>query len=182
MFLMTRTLRITNSHVSMMPWLALSFGDKRAAKLKLAWRWTSIPHLAVLRKDGAFATYDGISLINKYGVSAFTSLLKTEDGFLRSYAPLKVSFDYYELLKDKYRRELDAKDEENKDKWDELPIRPSLRKSGMSGVIPEEPENPYEKRTFILSKPLSKPPVNYDDIIIPTAMTQIKKAKGNFPS
>ena len=175
---MTRISRTINNHLSMMPWVAIAYGDKRASKLKLAWRCTSIPHLAVLRKDGTFATYDGITLINKHGVSAFSSLLKSENGFLKTYAPLKVTIDYYELLKDKYRKELDAIDEENKNKWDDLPIRPSLKKSGMSGTLPEEPENPYEKKIFILSKPLSKPPVNYDDMIIPSAMTQIKKSKG----
>jgi len=167
-------------YLKKMPWVAMPYGSKLGNKLKLICRCQSLPHLTILRKDGTIAAYDGITLIEKNGTGAFISLLKSEGGFVRTFAPLKVTFDYFGYLKDKYKRELDAQDEEGKDKWDELPIRSSLKYDAMAGTLPEEPEGPYERKAFILSKTMSRPPVNYDDMPIPTAANMQRRMKGTF--
>eukprot|EP00344_Euplotes_crassus_P007595 CAMPEP_0197011874 /NCGR_PEP_ID=MMETSP1380-20130617/60363_1 /TAXON_ID=5936 /ORGANISM="Euplotes crassus, Strain CT5" /LENGTH=187 /DNA_ID=CAMNT_0042434951 /DNA_START=287 /DNA_END=847 /DNA_ORIENTATION=+ len=163
-----------------MPWVAIPYKDPRLAKIKQMARCQSLPWLTVLRKDGSIATYDGISLINNFGITAFNQLMKTEGGFMKTYEPLKVAFDYFGILKDKYKQELDANDEENKDKWDDLPIRPGLAHSAMKGELPPASEHPYDKETFVLKDPAKKAPINYDDMVIPTVATQHKKAIGTY--
>mmetsp|Transcript_10904 Transcript_10904/g.12361 ORF Transcript_10904/g.12361 Transcript_10904/m.12361 type:complete len:191 (+) Transcript_10904:75-647(+) len=165
----------------MMPWITIPYKDKRLAKLKQVGKCQSLPCLTILRKNGTIAALDAVPLINEYGVNALTSLLQAEGGFVKTFAPLEVAFDYFGYLKDKYKQDLDLKDsEETKQKWDELPIRPSLRHSAMSGTLPEEPMNPYEKKTFVLQKPLQKAPVNYEDMVIPTVANGQRKMAGTF--
>ena len=120
-------------------------------------------------------------MINEFGVNAFSSLMGSEGGFIKSYEPLKVSFDYFGYLKDKYQKEIDAKDgEETQHQWDELPIKPSLKQSAMAGELPKEPEHPYEKETFVITKTTQKKPVNYDDLVIPTVAKEQQRAVGNY--
>jgi hypothetical protein len=90
-------------YTSKMPWLLMPYQSKFGSRLKLVCRCQELPHLTVLRKDGSVAAYDGVTLINKFGAGAFTSLLKSEGGMMRTFAPLKVTFDYMGYLKDKYR-------------------------------------------------------------------------------
>ena len=103
--------------------------------------------------------------------------MKLEGGFVRTFEPLKVSFDYFGYLKDKYHKELDEK-EEAKDKWDDLPIRPALKHSAMSGTMPKEPEHPYEKETFVLTKNVQRAPINHDDMPLPTVSNMKRKLAG----
>lgn len=142
----------------------------------------ALPHLAILRKDGTIAAYDGLALLNRHGVNAFTSLLNSEGGFIKTYAPLKVTFDYYGFLKDKYKKDLDkAEEEETKNNWDEIPIKSKLKHSAMSGYFPEEPEeHPFDIKAFTISKPLAKAPINYEDMVIPTIVNQQRKMVGNY--
>ena len=94
---------------------------------------------------------------------------------------MKVSFDYFGYLKDKYKRDLDKNDEEVKDKWDDLPIRPALKFNARTGELPTEPEDPYDKKAFVIKRNLDKAPVNYDDMLIPTVANQKRKAAGIVP-
>lgn len=112
----------------------------------------------------------------------FSKLLNSENGYIKTYEPLKVTFDYFAFLKDKYRRELESKyNDDKKHEWEDIPIKPAL-KSTLSGTtyIPM-PEDAYLKNSFKFSNTVRKgAPRLLDDMPLPTVVKQQKIALGTY--